>query len=186
MDILLLNGSPHQWGCTYTALSHLASCLTRRGMGVRMGWIGNHAIGCMGCGACKQTGECVVKDALPQILEMAKGCGGYVLGTPVHYGAAAGSFTGFLDRFFYSGKATHLGKAGAAIAVCRRAGGVTAIEQLERYFPLFSMPRISGGYWNVLYGTSPEEILLDSEGLSHLEELAEGFRCFFEKSEQKC
>ena len=42
MKVLLVNGSPHKQGCTFTALSEIASVLTEEGIGSEVYWIGNN------------------------------------------------------------------------------------------------------------------------------------------------
>lgn len=47
MKVLLVNGSPHQKGCTYTALSVIAETLRQEGIESEIYWIGNKPIsGC--------------------------------------------------------------------------------------------------------------------------------------------
>ena len=53
MKVLLLNGSPHEKGCTYRALTEVAGALTNEGIETEIVHIGNQAIhGCIGCGKC--------------------------------------------------------------------------------------------------------------------------------------
>ena len=48
--VLLVNGSPHQKGCTYTALSEVAASLNEESIETDFYWIGNKPIGgCIGC-----------------------------------------------------------------------------------------------------------------------------------------
>ena len=57
MKVLLVNGSPHKEGCTYTALSEVAETLQKEGIETEFFWIGNKPIGgCIGCGACRKQG----------------------------------------------------------------------------------------------------------------------------------
>ena len=61
MKVLLTNGSPHQKGCTYTALCEVSQALNDNGIDTDMFWIGNKSIrGCIGCHACAKTGKCVM------------------------------------------------------------------------------------------------------------------------------
>ena len=63
MKVLLLNGSPHEKGCTYTALSEVAKTLNECGVDTEMIQIGNRAIrGCIGCGGCSGKGRCIFDD----------------------------------------------------------------------------------------------------------------------------
>ena len=59
MKVLLLNGSPHERGCTYTALDQVAQALAEEGLETEILWLGRDATaGCAGCGACRQLGKC--------------------------------------------------------------------------------------------------------------------------------
>ena len=59
MKVLLVNGSPHAKGCTYTALQEAAGALNRQGIETEIFWVGIDPIaGCIGCGAC--VGVCPV------------------------------------------------------------------------------------------------------------------------------
>lgn len=63
MNVLLINGSPHKKGCTYTALSEVAGQLEKNGIGSNIVHIGSKPIrGCIACGACRETGLCVFDD----------------------------------------------------------------------------------------------------------------------------
>ena len=60
MKVLLINGSPHQRGCTYTALAEVAKSLEENGVGAEIAWIGAGAVhGCIACGKCGELGRCV-------------------------------------------------------------------------------------------------------------------------------
>ena len=43
MKVLLLNGSPHEKGCTYTALSEVARTLELGGVSAEILWLGRDA-----------------------------------------------------------------------------------------------------------------------------------------------
>ena len=63
MKVLLVNGSPHQKGCTFTALSEVASSLNAEGIETDFYWIGNKPIGgCIGCYQCAKKQKCVFDD----------------------------------------------------------------------------------------------------------------------------
>ena len=51
MKVLLINGSPHAAGCTYTALSEIARALNEDGVETEIFQLGTGAVhGCIGCG----------------------------------------------------------------------------------------------------------------------------------------
>ncbi|MGE5676599.1 MAG: flavodoxin family protein, partial [Pseudomonadota bacterium] len=101
MKVLLINGSPKAQGCTYTALCEVAGVLEKEDIETEIFHVGNKPIrGCMACGKCYDgSGKCVFDDDPVNIaLEKAKTADGFVFGSPVHYAAASGQITAFLDR----------------------------------------------------------------------------------------
>jgi multimeric flavodoxin WrbA len=168
MKVLLINGSPRSKGCTYTALSEVAKALENETIETEIFHVGNKPIiGCTACGNCSQnnSGKCVFNDDTVNIaLEKAKEADAFVFGSPVHYAAASGQITSFLDRFFYAGDGFQY-KPGAAIVSCRRGGATAAFEQLNKYFTISNMPIVSSQYWNMVHGNIPEEVKQDLEGM---------------------
>lgn len=167
MKVLLINGSPKAKGCTYTALNEVAKELESNGIETEIFHVGTKPIrGCMACNGCSNTnGLCVFNDDTVNIaLEKAKEADGFVFGSPVHYAAASGQITSFLDRFFYAGGSFQY-KPGAAIVSCRRGGSTAAFEQLNKYFTISNMPIVSSQYWNMVHGNTPEEVEQDLEGM---------------------
>ena len=72
MKVLLINGSPHQKGCTYTALSEVASALNEEGIETTVYWIGNKPIGgCIGCFQCAKKQKCVFDDKVNEFTALA-------------------------------------------------------------------------------------------------------------------
>ena len=66
MKVILVNGSPHKEGCTFVALKEVAKTLNANGIETEIFWIGNKPIsGCIGCGACINTGKCCIDDKDP-------------------------------------------------------------------------------------------------------------------------
>ena len=73
MKVLLLNGSPHEKGCTYTALCEVAGALEKNGIETEIFQIGNKPVaGCIGCGSCRKTGRCVFEGGVNEFVEKAK------------------------------------------------------------------------------------------------------------------
>ena len=167
MKVLLLNGSPKQNGCTFTALSEIAKALNACQIETEILHIGNNvSSGCMGCGYCGKNGKCVNdKDCLNQILDKVKDADGYVFGSPVHYAAASGALTSLLDRLFYICGSDMAYKPGCAAVTCRRGGATAAVEQINKYFTINNMPVVSANYWNMAHGNTPEEVVQDKEGM---------------------
>ncbi|MGN0298350.1 MAG: flavodoxin family protein [Lachnospiraceae bacterium] len=167
MKVLLINGSPKPAGCTYTALKEVEKALNEEGIETILYQVGSKYVrGCIGCGGCRKVGKCVFDDdTLNGAAELMKECDGIVVGSPVHYAAASGAITGFMDRLFYSAGKYCAYKPGAAIVSCRRGGATAAIDQLQKYFTISNMPIVSSNYWSMVHGNTPAEVLQDEEGL---------------------
>ena len=172
MKVILVNGSPKEHGCTYTALCEAEKALRENGAETEIFWISNEPIsGCIGCGACVKLGKCFMDDAVNAFVEKAKQADGFIFGSPVHYAAASGALTSFMDRAFYSGGGYLKGKPAASVVSCRRGGASAAFDQLNKYFTINSMPVVSSQYWNQVHGNTPEEVLRDEEGLQTMRTL---------------
>ncbi|MCH5265608.1 MAG: flavodoxin family protein [Lachnospiraceae bacterium] len=172
MKVLLVNGSPHKEGCTYTALQEVADTLEKNGIQTEMFWLGVDEIaGCIGCGACAKEGSCFRKDPVNEFVEKAASADGFVFGSPVHYAAASGALTAFMDRAFYSGGGNMTGKPAAAVVSCRRGGASAAFDQINKYFTINCMPVISSQYWNQVHGNNAEEVRRDEEGMQTMRTL---------------
>lgn len=166
MKVLLVNGSPHLKGCTYTALTEVAKSLEENGIETEIFQVGTKPIcGCIGCGSCYKTGKCFMDDVVNEFTEKAKEADGFIFGSPVHYAAASGVLTSFLDRAFYSG-GKHLSyKPGACITSARRGGTTATFDQINKYFTINNMPVVSSQYWNMVHGSNPDEVRKDLEGM---------------------
>lgn len=171
MKVLLINGSPHKNGCTYTALSEAAASLNENGIETEIFWIGNKAIhGCIACGGCKDTGRCVFDDGVNDVSDKMAECDGLIIGTPVYYASPNGSLYSLLDRLF--GICPSLAhKPAAAVASARRGGTTAAIDGINKYFTIRQMPVVSSTYWNTVHGNTPEEVKQDKEGLQTMRNL---------------
>ncbi len=180
MKVLLVNGSGHKNGTTYTALHEVELALNAEGMETEIVWLGTEPIaGCIGCEYCGKSGECFRKDIVNDFIEKAKKADGFVFGSPVHYAAASGAMTSFLDRVFYSAPAGTFRHKPAAVVVAARRGGCTAAyEQLVKYPAISEMPIISTNYWNMVHGLVAEDAAEDKEGMQGMKILGKNMAYF--------
>lgn len=172
MKVLLLNGSPHDKGCTYTALCEAGKALKENGIETEIFQMGTEPVaGCIACGACLKSGKCFRNDKVNVFIEKAKDTDGFIFGTPVYYAGAAGQISSFLDRAFYGRTSIFAGKPGAAVVSCRRGGATAAFDQINKYFTISKMPVVSSQYWNQVHGNKPEDVLKDLEGMQTMRTL---------------
>ena len=173
MKVLLVNGSPHPKGCTYTALAHIADTLLQQNLDADIYWIGNKPIsGCLGCFQCSQKLKCVFDDKVNEFTKLAADYDGFIFGSPVFYAGMNGSLMSFMDRAFFSASRQNPHpfrfKPTAAVVSARRAGTTSALDQMNKYFLHQQMPIVSSRYWNMVHGNTPEEVMQDAEGLQIL------------------
>lgn len=188
MKVLLVNGSPHEKGCTYIALTEVAKTLNEEGIGIEIFWIGIEPLaGCIACRTCAKTGRCAFDDRVNDFLDIAKDADGFIFGSPVHYAAASGAITSFMDRVFYSdsnsGKQSFYLKPAAAVVCARRAGTTATFDQLNKFFTISEMPIIASRYWNMVHGAKPEDVEKDLEGLQTMRVLARNIAWFLKCKE---
>jgi multimeric flavodoxin WrbA len=93
---------------------------------------------------------------------------GFILGSPVYFAGMTGTLKSFLDRAFKvagvnGGLFRH--KVGACVVADRRAGGVTALDQMNHYIAYAEMFTPGSNYWNVAFGRAPGEVEQDVEGM---------------------
>ena len=144
MKVLLVNGSSRKNGCTSVALNEVARALQEDGVETETFFIGNEALpDCIACRRCRELGHCVFDDVVNRFVAKAKEADGFVFGSPVYFAHPSGRLLTFMDRAFYSG----------GTAFC------------FKYFTICSMPVVSSTYWNHVYGTEPEQVAEDKEGL---------------------
>lgn len=174
MKVLMINGSPNEKGCTYTALSVIAEELKVQGVESEIVWIGNGRVrGCIGCGGCKSGNGCVFNDdALNGIGAKVKEADGYIFGAPVHYASPNGATIAIMDRLFCAyGKFMQF-KPAASIVSARRAGTTASYDVLNKYIGINNMLQVPSTYWNMVHGNSADEILKDEEGVSIMRAIA--------------
>lgn len=173
MKVLLVNGSPHKNGCTYTALMEIKNTLEKNEIDTEIMWLGIETMaGCIGCGKCLKDGKCFKDDIVNEFLEKVPEVDGFIFGTPVHFASASGAITSFMDRAFYGRRQLFSNKLAAAIVSCRRGGATAAFDQMNKYFAMNNMPIVTSQYWNMVHGSKPEDVPKDEEGMQTMRTLA--------------
>lgn len=180
MKVLLINGSPNEFGCTYTALREAADTLEKEGVGTEILYLGKKPIaGCIDCGKCRESVGCVFKsrcvfdDLVNETAERLDEFGAIVIGSPVYYAGPSGQICAFLDRLFQCAGGRMAGKLGASVVSCRRGGAASAFDRLNKYFSISNMHIVGSQYWNQVHGFTPEDVRKDAEGLQTMRTLGQ-------------
>lgn len=176
MKVLMINGSPNEKGCTYTALCHVAAALEDEGVEHEIVWLGNGPIrDCIDCGGCAKTKKCVfTDDVISGIIEKAEAADGFVFGSPVYYAHPSGRILSIMDRLFFPGGKAFAYKPAAAVVSARRAGTTASLDVLNKYFAIARMPVVSSTYWNMVHGTSAPDVAADAEGIQTMRNIGHG------------
>lgn len=173
MKVLMLNGSPHSDGNTYTALREMEHTFTETGVETEIVHVGNKAIrGCIACYTCMEKGRCVFDDMVNEIAPKFEACDGLVIASPVYYASANATLIALLDRLFYSTHFDKTMKVGASVVAARRGGLSATFDELNKYFTISGMPVASSQYWNGIHGREKGEAAQDAEGLQTMRTLA--------------
>ena len=147
MKVVLFNGSRREKGCTYTALNIVAGELNAAGIETEIFFVGGRVL--------KGETEAVVHEAK----EILKSADAVVYGSPVYYASPSGEMLMFLDRLYGLAEAE------------RRAGTSATLDALNKYPTYAQQPLVTSRYWNMVHGSSPEDVLKDEEGVQIMREL---------------
>lgn len=175
MKVLLVNGSPHKQGSTNECLMILKDKFSELSVDVDIVHIGSEPIsGCRACAKCNKSveGKCIIDDVVNEVLAKVSDYDGFIFASPVHYASANGGIASFMDRLFYHNSEKFAHKPASAVVVCRRGGGTTAFDRLNKYFQISNMPVVSSSYWNIIHGSNAEDVRKDLEGVQILNNLA--------------
>lgn len=173
MKVLLLNGSPHADGTTYTALHEMETVFAEAGIETELIHVGREAVrGCIDCRTCHKTGKCVFDDIVNTVADKFAEADGLVVGSPVYYASANATLDALLTRLFFSTPFDKTMKVGCSVAAARRGGLTATFDQLNKYFAISGMPIASGCYWNGIHGMNGTEAQEDGEGLYMMRTLA--------------
>ncbi len=96
MKVLLINGSPHKDGCTFTALTEVVRTLHKHDIETEMLYLGNKPVaGCIACMKCFEIGHCFRDDAVRDIQDRLDEFDAIILGSPIYYNQPTGQITSF-------------------------------------------------------------------------------------------
>ena len=148
MKVLLLNGSPRKEGCTYTALTEIAETLKKNGVEAEIFQAGDPS-----------------QENVADAAAIMKEADALIVGSPVYWASPSGQIIEFMDKFASKAGKDMIHKPAAAVASARRAGTTATLDVLIKYFTYHQMPVVSGNYWTMVHGNTPDDVRKDAEGL---------------------
>ena len=176
MKVVCINGSPRKEGNTFLTLTAMSEVFDQNGIESEILQVGSGDVkGCIACEGCSETAKCAIPD--PQLEEWSDkilSADGIVLAAPAYFGSMPGTMKAFMDRCFFActrgGKIR--GKVGASVAILRRSGGFTTVDDLNRYFYSSEMILVTAPGSHTVHGRAPGEVTQDPEGMNGVRKLA--------------
>ena len=173
---ILISGSPKPEGNTAQLMGECAKVIQDQGVETEIiSFAGMSIQSCNACGKCSETGECDIQDGLNEIIKKIRGAQGLIVGTPVYFGTARGDVMAALQRIGYVSMRSDkflCGMVGGPIAVARRGGQTSTLQEMLMFFLINDMIVPGSTYWNMVFGRLPGEAWKDQEGIDTIRHFA--------------
>jgi multimeric flavodoxin WrbA len=166
--VLLLCASPRPNGNTYQVLEECANTIEDEGLEAEIiSFVGKDIKSCVHCNTCDESNECIINDGLNDIITKLRESDGFIVGTPVYYGTARGDMMSALQRIGMVSRSDNFlsWKVGGPIAVARRGGHTSTIQEMLMFFLYNDMIVPGSNSWNMVFGWAPGEVQDDKEGM---------------------
>ena len=173
---ILISGSPKSDGNTAQLMSECAKVIEEQGVEAEViSFAGMKIESCTACGKCSETGKCDIQDGLNEIIEKVRSAQGFIVGSPVYFGTARGDVMSALQRIGYVSMHSNKflsGMVGGPIAVARRGGQTSTLQEMLMFFLINDMIVPGSTYWNMVFGRLPGEVWKDQEGIDTIRHFA--------------
>lgn len=176
MKVLGISASARKDGNTAILINTVFEELHKEGIETELiQFAGDVIEPCKACWACGGNSNCVHrKDIFRDTFQKLCNSGGVILGSPVYSANVSANMQAFLERAAVVADCNpeilkH--KVGAAVAVARRAGAITAMDSMNRLFLNHEMFVVGSSYWSVAYGRFPGDVTEDEEAMNTMRAL---------------
>ena len=95
MKVLLINGSPNEKGCTYTALNEVNSVLIKHNIETELLYLGKNVANCTVCDERKKVGRCIIEDKVNYTVDKLDDIDGIIVGSPVYFSGPSGQIVSY-------------------------------------------------------------------------------------------
>ncbi len=154
MKILGLSGSQRAEGNTAFAVRHALDVARKEGAEtVYLSLAGRNIKACLGCWTCADSGRCVHRDDMNEIIEEILRADGIIIGSPVYFGLVSSQLKTAMERCVMLRSSYHKpyaiggGKIGAGIACAgfRHGGQELTLQNISVFFMQLHMMAVSDG-----------------------------------------
>ena len=167
--VILLCASPRPSGNTYQVLEECANIIENEGLEVEIiPFTDKKVESCIACTRCGELNECSINDGLNDIIKKIRVANGFIIGSPVYFGTARGDVMSALQRIGMVSRSSDnflSWKVGGPIAVARRGGHTSTLQEMLMFFLINDMIVPGSTYWNMVFGWAPGEVQEDVEGM---------------------
>ncbi len=183
--VLFICASPRKEGNTAQVLSKCAEVIENHGLETEIVYLRGKTIeSCRACGKCAKIYKCKIDDGLNEIIDKIRDSKGFIVGTPVYFGTARGDLMAALQRIGYVSMNTDRflsWKIGGPIAVARRGGQTSTLQELLMFYLINEMIVPGSTYWNMVFGREKGEAMEDEEGIRTIKRFGENVAKLIEK-----
>lgn len=177
LKVLLICASPRKNGNTSQVLEACADVIEENGLETETVYLKGEKIeSCRACGRCARINKCKIEDGLNEIIDKIRASEGLIVGTPVYFGTARGDLMAALQRIGYVSMNSDnflSWKVGGPVAVARRGGHTSTIQELLMFYLINDMIVPGSTYWNMVFGLEKGEALDDEEGIKTIRRFGE-------------
>ena len=187
MKAVAFNGSPRPDGNTAHMLKSVLADLEKEGIETEFVQVGGKpAMGCKGCGTCRQKKDmrCIISGEMNDWFAKMAEADAILIGSPTYFADLTPETKALIDRCGYINRANGnvlKRKVGAAIAVARRAGAVNVFDSINHFFTIAEMIVPGSSYWNLSISMAPGDFEKDAEGNATMHTLAENIAWLMKK-----
>ncbi len=171
MNILAVSCSPRKNGATVEVLEEVLKGAKEEGSAVELYSISGKTIGgCVSCYACKEKGECVLKDDLSELYSKMLEADGIVFGTPIYYYGMTAQAKAIIDRTFsLNNPAKSLkNKVGGIVTV---AGSLGMVDALKDFYFFFAVKQMLPASHVAIYSGAVDELKKLEKGMKAANDL---------------
>jgi multimeric flavodoxin WrbA len=167
--VVLLCGSPRPKGNTAQVVEECARVIREQGLETEVfSFAGRNVESCTACYRCREEGNCVLDDGVPELIDKLREADGFIVASPVYFGTARGDVMAALQRIglvSMSNEKFLSWMVGGPIAVARRGGHTATVQEMLMFFLINEMIVPGSNYWNMVFGFTPGEVWKDEEGI---------------------
>jgi multimeric flavodoxin WrbA len=188
MKVVAFNASARPGGNTAQMIQQVFVELEKEGIETELvEMAGSDIHGCRACQECKtnKDGHCSDdSDKINEYIDKMVAADGIILGSPTYFANLTTEMKALIDRAGYVVRANDnllARKVGASVSAVRRAGSITAIDAMNRFFQISQVVMPSASYWNIGYGLEPGDVQNDKEGMDTMANLGQNMAWLMKK-----